>query len=235
SGTTLIEQILASHPDVYGAGELSLFEDAVDDVVGDGDSVSAEAMLAASCDTIRALGRRYAENLRARAPSGVARVTDKMPANFRYFGLIAIALPKARLIHAKRDPADTCLSCFEQNFAGGQGFAYDLAELGRYYRGYQKLTAHWRSVLSPDALLEVQYEDVVADIEAQARRIVAFCGLDWDERCLEFYRLKRPVRTASVAQVRRPIYNSSVHKSRQYGDLLKPLLDELEKPTSLFR
>jgi tetratricopeptide (TPR) repeat protein len=211
SGTTLIEQILASHPAVFGAGEVVLFPDSINDT---------------SCDGLRELGQRYVKELRTRAP-GAARITDKLPLNFRYAGLIHAALPNARMIHAMRNPVDTCISCYSQNFLGDQPWAYDLAEIGRYYRGYARLMAHWRDVLPPNAMLEVQYEDVVDNLEAQARRIVAFCGLEWDDACLRFYETQRPVRTASAAQVRQPIYRRSVNRWQQYGDLLRPLTDVL--------
>jgi tetratricopeptide (TPR) repeat protein len=211
SGTTLIEQILASHPAVFGAGEVSLFEDSIDDT---------------SCENLREIGTRYIEALRTRAP-GAMRITDKLPLNFRNAGLIHAALPNARMIHATRNPVDTCISCYSQNFLGNQPWAYDLAEIGRYYRGYEGLMAHWRDVLPPNAILEVRYEDVIDDLETQARRIIAFCGLAWDDACLRFYETQRPVRTASAAQVRRPIYRSSVNRSQLYGDLLRPLTDVL--------
>ncbi len=132
------------------------------------------------------------------------------------------------MIHARRNPVDTCLSCFSTLFAGNIPFAYDLAELGRYYKAYDALMAHWRETLPPGAMLEVAYEDVVADLEGQARRIVAHCGLEWDARCLDFHRTERRVRTASAAQVRRPIYRSSVERWRAYEPWLGPLLAELQ-------
>lgn len=226
SGTTLVEQILASHPAVYGAGELPLFQDTADAVIADGRWVTMQEMCDATCEQLREIGRRYIERLQNYAPAAL-RITDKMPANFRLVGLIQTVLPGTRIIHTKRTAVDTCVSCFSQNFAGEQPWAYDLAELGRYYRGYERLMAHWRDVLAPDAMLEVQYEDVVDDLETQARRIIAFCGLDWNDACLRFYETQRPVRTASATQVRRPIYRTSVDRSRVYGDLLLPLTEAL--------
>jgi tetratricopeptide (TPR) repeat protein len=216
SGTTLIEQILASHPDVYAGGEISLFED-----------IATELLDAGGAST-REIGNRYATQTAKLAPESALRITDKMPANFRFAGLIHLALPNAHIIHARRDPLDTCLSCFSNSFAaGGLAWTCDLGELGRYYRGYQGLMEHWRRVLPPAAMLEVQYEDVVEDIETQARRIVAYCGLEWNDRCLEFYNTKRPVTTASASQVRRPIYRTSIRTAQAYGDLLRPLIDAL--------
>ncbi|HEY8321499.1 MAG TPA: sulfotransferase, partial [Candidatus Baltobacteraceae bacterium] len=162
------------------------------------------------------------------APPSALRVTDKMPANFRFAGLIHLALPNARMIHARRDPVETCLSCFSNSFAaGGLAWTCDLGELGRYCRGYLRLMEHWRTALPPGAMLEVDYEDVVDDLETQARRIVAYCGLPWDDRCLEFYKTERPVKTASVAQVRRPIYRTSLKTADAYGEAIRPLLDAL--------
>jgi sulfotransferase family protein len=153
-----------------------------------------------------------------------------MPANFRFVGLIHLALPNARIIHARRDPVDTCLSCFAQHFRGDQPFAYDLAELGRYYRAYERLMDHWRRALPPGVMLEVQYEELVADFETQARSIVAHAGLDWDPNCLAFHETQRSVRTASHSQVRRPLYKTSVGRWRPYANLLRPLFDALEIP-----
>jgi tetratricopeptide (TPR) repeat protein len=228
SGTTLIEQILASHPNVFAAGELTQFEDATNGVLAAAGPIRPDAMIAASCDRLREIAERYVDALTALAPAGVARVTDKMPANVRFAGLIHTILPNARMIHARRKPLDTCISIFSLHFAGEQPWAYELGELGRYYRAYESLSQHWRAVLPPDAMLEVNYEDVVDDLEAQSRRIVAFCGLDWDPACLEFYKTQRQVKTASATQVRRPIYRTSINRARDYGDLLKPLFDALQ-------
>jgi hypothetical protein len=137
-----------------------------------------------------------------------------------------MALPNARIIHARRDPLDTCVSCFSHNF-GHKSFTSDLRTLGRYYRSYEALMAHWRAVLPPGVMLEVQYEELVADFENYARRIVEFCGMDWDPRCLAFYETKRPVRTASVTQVREPIFTTSIGRWREYGPWLAPLFDAL--------
>jgi hypothetical protein len=153
-----------------------------------------------------------------------------MPANFTYAGLIRLALSNARIIHARRDPVDTCLSSFSILFDEKLAYVYDLGELGRFYRAYERVMAHWRRVLPQDAMLEVQYEDVVENIETQARRILAYCGLPWDDACLAFHKTERPVRTASAAQVRQPLYRSSVGRWRAYGDELKPLLEALGLP-----
>ena len=224
SGTTLVEQILASHRQVFGAGELDLFEQATADLVGKG--AFPEAVERLSAEDLEHLGRHYLAGLQAKA-QGATRITDKMPRNFLFCGLIHLALPDARIIHTRRDPIDTCLSCFSKLFSRGHPYAYDLAELGRYYRGYEALMEHWRQVLPEGTLLEVRYEDVVADLEGQARRMLAFCGLEWDDACLAFHRTERPIRTASAVQVRQPIYQTSVGRWRPDADLLKPLTDEL--------
>jgi Flp pilus assembly protein TadD len=229
SGTTLIEQILASHPKFFGAGELGLFEQATD-VISDALHPSRsfpEMILATSGKHFRALGAHYLDKLVQRAPRA-ARITDKMPGNFLYAGLIHLALPNAAIIHAVRDPIDTCASCFSINFSRGQTHTYDLAELGRYYRHYQALMAHWHRVLPPGRIIDVHYEDLVADLEGVARRTIAHCGLTWDARCLDFHRTERSVRTASAAQVRQPIYKGSVGRWRKYEKFLGPLLAELE-------
>jgi hypothetical protein len=150
-----------------------------------------------------------------------------MPANFFFAGLIHLALPNARIIHTMRDPVDTCMSCFSKLFSAEQNHTYELAELGRYYRRYELLMAHWRRVLPQGRILDVRYEDVVADLEGQARRILAHCDLAWDPRCLAFHETDRPVRTASATQVRRPIYTGAVGRSRAYADFLAPLLGGL--------
>ena len=150
-----------------------------------------------------------------------------MPANFLAVGLIHLMLPNAKIIHVNRNPVDTCLSCFTQLFKDGQEFTYDLAELGRYYVDYARLMEHWRKVLPDGAFLDVRYEDIVADQEAQSRRLIEYCGLEWDDACLDFYQSKRAVRTASMAQVRQPIYKSSVERWRPYEKFLGPLLDAL--------
>jgi len=230
SGTTLIEQILATHPEVFGAGEIDDFAKAIAGLDGDAAAAlrSPEVVSRMSGAQFRQLGAEYVRRVRAIAPAA-ARIANKTPGNFRLAGLIHLALPNARFIHLRRDPVDTCLSCFSRLFFGELPYAYDLGELGRYYRGYEALMAHWRKVLPPGVMLDVQYEDVTADLEGQARRILAHCALAWDPRCLDFHRNQRPVLTASATQVRQPIYNSSVGRSRPYEPFLTPLLEELNR------
>lgn len=221
SGTSLVEQILASHPEIFGAGELTDFTA----LASEGGAFPEDVATMAGA-ALHNLGTRYLDRLRAHAPE-VRRITDKLPANFLLAGLIHLALPGARLIHVRRDPVDTCWSCYATLFTAGQPFAYDLAELGRYYRAYDALMAHWRRVLPAGAMLEIRYEDLVADLAGEARRMIAYCGLDWDEACLGFHRTERAVRTASAAQVRQPIYPSSVGRWRDYEGELGPLLEAL--------
>ncbi len=157
-------------------------------------------------------------------------ITDKMPHNFLYAGMIRLVLPHAKVIHCRRDPVDTCLSCFKNYFVGIHEFAYDLTELGQYYKLYQNLMSHWQTQL-PDFMLDIHYEDLVADQEGRTRELLDFCGLDWDESCLSFQNTKRAVRTASSAQVRRPIYNSSIRLWKKYEKQLRPLLHALDEDT----
>ena len=229
SGTTLIEQILASHACVFGAGEIGDLTDAVAQLITPGRTSAEfpEGVRDMSGAQLRQLGGSYLERVSALAPAAL-RITDKLPANYSLAGLIHLALPNARIIHVRRDPVDTCLSCFSILFGGHQPQTYDLAELGRYYRAYAALMEHWRGMLPPGVMLEVQYEEVVADFDRQARRIVAHCGLDWDDACLEFHKTQRPVWTASVNQVRQPIYRTAIGRWRPYRDMLGPLLAELE-------
>jgi tetratricopeptide (TPR) repeat protein len=218
SGTTLVEQILASHPAIHGAGELNLLYETVVDRPG----AYPDAVHKFDRTKFRALGERYLARLRSLAPESEL-ITDKLPSNFIFVGLIYLTLPNAVVIHTMRDPVDTCYSCFTKLFRGLQGFAYDLGELGRFYRKYQGLMEHWRRVLPAGWMLDVQYEDVVADIETQARRIIAHCGLEWDPACLSFHETQRPVHTASLVQVRQPIYRTSLGRARPYDEFLGPL------------
>jgi tetratricopeptide (TPR) repeat protein len=229
SGTTLIEQILASHSKVHGAGEVEDFGNAVSNFAqskGSGDGI-LELLPGLSGDDLRQVGADYLARIRTGAGTA-ERIVNKMPSNFVFAGLIHLVLPNARIIHARRDPLDTCFSCFSLLFSGNQPYAYDLGELGRYYRAYDRLMTHWQTVLPEGVMIEVNYEDLVADLRTHARRIIAHCGLDWDEACLSFYKTQRPVRTASSAQVRRPIYRSSIGRWRPYRQQLLPLLAALE-------
>jgi tetratricopeptide (TPR) repeat protein len=228
SGSTLIEQILSSHPQIHGAGELSDLEVSARTILDAGNEPAPfpERVPALDGPILRQIAQSYLAGLPALANRRV-RIVDKMPGNFLNIGLIRLALPNARIIHTMRDPVDTCLSCYSKLFTPGQLFSYDLGELGRLYRRYRDLMAHWRSVLPSGAMLDVSYEDVVDDLEVQARRLIAYCGLPWDDGCLSFHRNSRPVRTASSVQVRQPLFRSSVQRWRKYEAGLAPLLREL--------
>ncbi len=225
SGTTLVEQILASHPSVHGADERSDLAR----VVADQDRATGQAFpdwLADLDDaTATDLGGAYRAAVVDTAPA--ARVTDKMPENFRFLGVIPRILPRARIVHVRREPADTCLSCYLHLFLDKARWSYDLGELGRFYRAYDRLMQHWHEVLPGDRLLELRYEDLVAAPEAQIRRLLDFCDLDWDPACLAFHATRRAVPTPSLVQVREPVYDRSVGRWRRYADGLGPLFEAL--------
>jgi tetratricopeptide (TPR) repeat protein len=228
SGSTLVEQILTSHQAVGSGGELMFMADAAA-ALGTGPTFKIpypQNIPSRSDAEFAAMGAQYRRRLAARAP-GFARITDKMPANFHHVGLIRLMLPNARIIHTRRNPADTCFSCFAQTFLPGLPYTNDLAELGRYYRAYAGLMAHWREVLPEPFMLEVDYEDLVTDFEPQIRRILAYCGLEWNAACLDFHRNTRPVLTASNVQVRQPLYRHALARAEKYGTLLQPLLGAL--------
>ncbi len=229
SGTTLVEQLLASHPKIAAAGERPYLIDALNRLQWSDRSGIPFPELTPSMGgkELREIAAGYLAALEPATPP-VERITDKMPENFILAGLIHLVLPNARIVHARRNPLDTCFSCFSKLFAGGFDFVYDLAELGRYYRAYEALMDHWRRVLPPGVMLDVQYEELVADFGTQARRIVAFCGVEWDDRCLAFHETQRPVTTASAVQVRQPIYASSIGRWRPYAPMLRPLFEALE-------
>ena len=228
SGTTLTEQIIASHPDVFGAGELEWFAKCVNALptfTGDTHGYP-QCVDQLSRDNCRALSGKYLDYITQLA-DGQARITDKLPDNFQHLGLIHILFPHARIIHCKRNPLDACVSMFTNNFAGGMEYIYDLFKLGRYYREYQLLMEHWKAVLPEHVIMEVEYEDMVADQEAVSRRILDFLGLDWHADCLKFFEHKRHVMTASDTQVRQPIYRSSVGRWQHYEKYLGPLREGL--------
>jgi len=223
SGTSLVEQILASHPEVHGAGELPhMVETGVAIAKEGGAFVYGPVLPELDEAQLAAWAKRYLEKLGPRA-TGITRVTDKMPYNYFYAALIHLLFPKARLIHCVRNPIDTCLSCYFKDFRGTHTYKYDLSDLVVYYQGYQRLMAHWREELRIP-MLEVRYEELVADQEGVSRRIVGYCGLEWDDRCLHFHKSDRQVKTASYQQVRKPIYTSSVGRWRHYEKNIDILL-----------
>ena len=228
SGSTLVEQIISSHPDVRGAGEVQDFEIATKILVNNRKFTAPMPELARelSHEALSELGDIYTERLLDRAP-GSPHITDKLLGNYNRIGLIRLALPNAVIVHCMRNPIDCCLSIYTNSFAEPLEHANDLARLGRHYRRYHALMAHWRAVLPEGAILDVSYADTVRDLEGAARRIIAHCGLAWDPRCLDFQNNRRHVRTISITQVRQPIYTSSVGRWRNYEKHLQPLLTAL--------
>ena len=223
SGTTLVEQILSSHPKVFGAGELDYIGRVIASLQKSLSGVAGYPELAFDLDAVSACkyGDEYVGMLQQMSGDAL-RVTDKMPGNFLHLGMISLLLPKARVIVLRREPLDTCLSCFFQHFTAIMPYTRELTGLGRYYRDFDRIVTHWKNVL-PSNVMEVQYEEVIADHEGMSRKIVEFTGLEWDEACLEFYKTDRPVKTASSWQVRQPIYSSSVARWRNYEPFLGPL------------
>ncbi|WP_052408807.1 tetratricopeptide repeat-containing sulfotransferase family protein [Paraburkholderia acidipaludis] len=231
SGSTLIEQVLSSHPHVYGAGECGFFADALHaqeeqrsrTTPGRGGS-SGEW----DANDFGALGADYLRRIRLLGgiDAGYRRVVDKSLPNFMNLGLIHLALPNARIIHARREAVDCCLSAFSRLLTM-MPFSFELGELGRYYAAYERLMDHWRAVLPPGVMLEVRYEDMVSDLPREARRMLDHCGLEWDPACLDFHRSDRAVATASSLQVRQPIYASSVRRWRPAPAHLAPLIEGL--------
>jgi tetratricopeptide (TPR) repeat protein len=218
SGTSLVEQIIASHPKANGAGEQQFWSDAVRK------HLSAVRRGLLEEPLRKKLGAAYLRVLGAHCP-GALRVVDKSTFNADFLGIIYSALPNARVIYVRRDAIDSCLSCYFQPFSAALNFTLDLSDLAHYYREHQRLVAHWRSALPPGTLLDVPYEDLITDQERWTRRIVEFIGLDWDERCLDFHKTDRPVLTASYVQVRQKIYKSSVGRWRNYEKFIGPLLE----------
>lgn len=234
SGSTLIEQILASHSLVDGTHELGDLSRAVQSVRKQSKQRSRfpEALADISIDDWRAIGAEYLRRTEI-FRSGAPYFVDKNPNNFIYAGILKLALPNTKIINARRHPLDSCFGSFKQLFASGQPFTYDMTELAEYYLQYHRLMDHWHDTL-PGFVLDVQYEQVVADLDSQVRRILDFCGLPFEDACLRFHQTERAVKTASSEQVRRPIYSSSVNLWRNYepyiGDLvhiLEPLLKNL--------
>jgi hypothetical protein len=221
SGTSLLEQILSGHSQVYAAGELPF--------IGEIASRTPAWLSASNNAGERAgLGREYLESLPVESENATF-VSDKMPLNFLYLGLIAAILPGARVIHCLRDPRDVAVSCYFQDFADpALAFSFDLRQTAAYYRAYWRLMAHWRERLAQQ-ILEVHYEKLVGDIERQTQRILDFMGLPMEQACVSFHERKREVKTASHAQVRRPLYQSSVGRYRNYEKQIETLFcDPLE-------
>ncbi len=227
SGTTLTEQILSSHRAIAGAGELGYFNHMAYELgsrVDRGDDLSSFATGLTAQD-LESVASGFLAQLDS-VSRDARRVTDKMPTNFQHLGLIALAFPNARIVHCRRDPRDNLLSCYVENFQEDQRYTTRLESLAHFHGQYRRLMRHWHAVL-PLRILDVQYEELVADLPAQTRRLIDFCGLDWDENCLSFHRSARAVNTPSKWQVRQPIYSSSVGRWRRYETFIAPLLAAL--------
>jgi tetratricopeptide (TPR) repeat protein len=239
SGTSLVEQILASLPDVYGAGELRDVDQiahALPRRLGTAAPYPAcvTALDDATTRTLATLFLHRLDNLgQAGCVSGAGRVIDKMPHNYLHLGLISILFPRCRIIHCRRQMLDVCVAVYLQNFKW-LPYASSLEEIGFYYRNYERLMEHWRRVL-PLPVHEVVYEDLVANQEVVSRSLVAFCGLPWDERCLAFHKSPRTVQTSSKLQVRKPLYTHSLARWKRFEAYLKPLQDALADPDAILR
>jgi len=229
AGSTLLEQILASHSQVEGTQELANVPRAVLDLQGYNPDLNNPrypgCLLTMSADDLRALGDKYLADTRIYR-SGQPHFIDKMPNNFRHIGLIHLMLPNAKIIDARREPMACCFGNLKQLFARGQEFCYSVDDIARYYRTYLEIMAHWQEVL-PGRILRVHYEDVVEDLEGSVRRILDYCELPFEPACVEFHKTERSVRTASSEQVRQPIYRDGLDLWRHYEPWLGPLKDEL--------
>ncbi|MBF0194221.1 MAG: tetratricopeptide repeat protein [Magnetococcales bacterium] len=227
SGSTLIEQILSSHPDVYGAGELSFIKkNILQKISSNSINMVPNSVSRFTSNDFAKLGSRYINNIREIEPK-IKFITDKMPENYLYIGVIKLMLPNAKIIHSVRSPEDTCLSIFRTNFIGTHNYAYDLIELGQYYRQYSNLMAHWHKIF-PGTIYDIEYENLTVNQESETRKLIEFCGLDWNDRCLSFHNTVRNVKTASNYQVRQPMYTSSVNGWKRFEKQLQPLLKALK-------
>jgi tetratricopeptide (TPR) repeat protein len=227
SGTTLVEQILATHPDVYGAGELKYVGDLVASLCKAVGGNYPDSMY--NLDAVSAVGlaEQYLRKIKLLAgKQKYRRITDKMPGNFMHIGLIASLFPKARIVHCVREPLDVCLSCYSQYFTAVMPFAKSLTSLGQYWRDYARIMEHWHAAM-PGRIFEVRYSDMIGDQEGTSRKLLEHCGLTWDDACLEFHKTERQVKTASTWQVRQPIYTSSLDRWRNYEKFLDPLIDAM--------
>ncbi len=230
SGTTLIEQILSSHPDIYGAGELTYIEKIANKLTLPRAN-TYEGLTDPGTSNVQDMNnaaQKYLDYITNLSGSDAKRITDKLPGNYLYIGIISLLFPNARIIHCARNPLDTCLSCYSQNFRGHE-YTHSLTDLGNVYRSYQELMTHWQEVL-PGQIMTVQYEDVIRATEDWSIRLIEFCGMEWDDRCLQFYKNKRTVNTASYDQVNQPIYQQSMERWRHYEKHLKPLKIAIGNP-----
>jgi hypothetical protein len=226
SGSTLLEQILSSHRRVQGLGETTTL---IQTVRG---RYPLDLFAPDPPGHFRQMADAYFKAMHDQGWGSAPRFVDKLLDNYLDVGLIHLMLPKAVILHSVRDPVDTCLACWRKNFRTSQEFSYDLGDVGRQYVRYREMMDHWSTVL-PGRVIDVSHEALVADPDTEIRRLVTeACGLEWDEACLRFYETKRPVRTASVAQVRQPIFTSSVARWRRYEKHLRPLFEALGRYAS---
>jgi tetratricopeptide (TPR) repeat protein len=228
SGSTLCEQILSSHPDVYGAGEVKHLARAMGQIRDRFPSMSRFPQMFNEMEPFHfeTIGKSYMKQILVGA-GDAKRITDKLLTNYFFVGLLNLIFPNAKFVHTMRNPVDTCLSAYTKLFKDDMPHSYEFGELGRYYLQYKSIMEHWHKVIPEGTIMDVEYENAVADTEGYARRLIDFVGLDWDPACVEFHKSKRPVKTASVAQVRKPVYSGSVERWRKYGPGLQPLLDAL--------
>jgi hypothetical protein len=229
SGSTLAEQIISSHPEVYGAGEIKTLSQVLGQLRQKFPNLPKFPQMAVAMKPghYSAVAEGYL-GIVSNMSETASRVTDKLLTNYYFAGLIHTLFPNAKIIHTMRNPVDTCLSAYTKLFKDDMPHSYDLGEIGRYYRKYEEVMDHWRAVLPEGVMMDIQYEELVADVENKARGLIEFCGLEWNDACLAFHESSRPVKTASVSQVRKPLYNTSVERWRRYGERLTPLIDALE-------
>jgi hypothetical protein len=222
SGTTLIEQILSSHSSVGAEGEITDLKDNFEKYA---DILNDHLPLSEKVEKCIEVCKAYLGSVRKKQTASM--FTDKMPYNFMLVGLIALALPNAKIIHCTRDPLETCFSVYKQNFSGSHAYTNELTELGQYFCEYQKMMTHWNTLFAGH-IYEANYENMVADSESEIIKLLDFCGLESESACFEFHKNKRAVRTASVSQVRQPIYKSALKASAPYEKQLQPLINALK-------
>ena len=231
TGTTLVERVLSSHSDVFAAGELNNFALQMTNLVraeGTNEKIDRDELIALSAKlNFSKLGEAYIKSTRP-LTGHTARFIDKMPLNYLYVGLIHLALPNSKIIILQRDPMDTCYAIYKQLFVDAYPFSYDLKDLAKYYAAYHELMEHWNTVL-PGVIHTIKYEEVVNDLEKETRRLLEYCGLEWQAQCLQFHENKEASTTASTAQVRQPVYQSSVGKWRNYEKQLQPIVEILNQ------
>ncbi len=225
SGSTLIEQVLSSHPLVHSAGELALLGNLLVSSAEKLEQAGDDAH--ATIQALREIGKQYLDMVWKLAPDAKF-ITDKMLTNFFHIGQIKLMLPQAKIVHAERDALDTCFSGYALRFSGGHEYTYDLEVLGRFYKDYERLMQHWKQVLPSGSVLDIEYEKNVAGLEQETRRLLDYIGLPWDDACLKFFDNKRLVTTSSLMQVRKPVYLSSVARAKPYEQHLQPLIRILQ-------